>query len=91
MIPNNQWKLDIMEALSTMARPTLMRVWALLPAEVQALRASVQAPLREDLMDRDTAERTGGKCPTRCGYLQWQYMLLVEACAKCSNPKPETE
>jgi len=90
MIPNNQWKLDIMDALSTMARPTLIRVWAITSDEVQALRASVQAPLREDLMNRDTVERTGGACPTGRDYLQRQYKLLAEACAKCWNPQKET-
>ena len=85
MIPSNQWKLDMMEALSDV-------VWAgtITSEEVQALRASIQAPLREDLMNKDTAERTGGKCPTARGYLQRQFRLLAEACAKCWNPKPKT-
>ena len=85
MIPSNQWKLDMTDGIAAASR----RVWFVFE-DAQALRASIQAPLREDLMNKDTAERTGGKCPIVRGYLQRQYKALAEACAKCWNPKPKT-
>ena len=84
MIPNNQWKLDMVEGVTAMAG-------VIDSDEIRRLRNSIREPIDHQRMQADTQERTGGACPIRRRYLQRQYKQLAEACVKCWNPKPKTE
>lgn len=82
MIPNNQWQQDMIDGThaACMARKRGYGGAGL-------LRESVKEPIDHQRMDRDTFQRTGGKCPVQHGYLQRQYMRLVEMFEKLNQSR----
>lgn len=74
---NDQWKQDMFDGITAAFMSNTITI-----NEAGRLRMSSKKTINSEQMGADTARRTGGLCPTKCEYLNHQFISLVKVFEK---------